>query len=115
MSKVESSVVDDIDDDIIVGDRDESELSKVVNTLLNEKWRRRKTRLNKRAIAKLTTIDILSQIYDIKFLRDWVDNYTEYVTSIDGRGRQEIVDITKYSIDKEMNRDKMLMEHLGRR
>lgn len=110
-----SSIIDDIDNELVVGEPEKSELAKVVEILLNEKWKRRKTRLRSRLVAKLTTIDTLAQIYDIKFLKYWVDAYTEYVTSTDGKGREEIVDITKYTLDKEISREKQMMEHLGRR
>ena len=109
------SVTDDLDDSIIRGETQKSDLANVVEMLLNDLWRRRKTRLRDRSTSKLTTLDTLAQIYDIKFLQLWIDGYTEYVTSIDGQGRSEIVDITKYSIDKEGERDKMLMEALGKR
>lgn len=114
-SKIRSSVVDDVDDEIIVGEPDKSELSKVVDTLLNEKWKRRKTRLRPRQTSALATLDTLAQIYDIPFLLQWVDGYTEYLTSEGGMGRQEIVDITKYTLDKEVSRQQALLEGLGKR
>jgi hypothetical protein len=116
MSKKDnSSIVDDLDDELIVGEHEKSELAKVVETLLNEKWKRRKTRLRPRLVGALTTLDTLAQIYDIEFLKQWVDGYTEYVTSTDGKGREEIVDITKYTLDKEVNRQQQLINDLGRR
>jgi len=109
------SIDEDLEDEIIKGQEEKSELAKVVEILLNEKWKRRKTRLRNRTIPALTTIDTLAQIYDVKFLQVWIDGYTEYVTSTDGKGRQEIVDITKFTIDKESQRDKAMIEAMGRR
>lgn len=110
-----STIDEDLEDEIIGGQEEKSELAKVVETLLNEKWKRRKTRLRNRTIPALTTVDTLAQIYDVKFLQYWIDGYTEYVTSEGGKGRQEIVDITKYTIDKETQKHKDMMEALGRR
>jgi hypothetical protein len=110
-----ATIDEDLEDDIIKSEEEKSELAKVVEILLNEKWKRRKTRLRDRTIPALTTIDTLAQIYDVKFLQNWIDGYTEYVTSAGGKGREEIVDITKFTIDKESKRDKMMMEALGKR
>lgn len=110
-----SSIEDDIKNDMIQGNEEKSELAKVVETLLNEKWKRRKTRLRDRTIPSLTTIDTLAQIYDVKFLQYWIDGYTEYVTSEGGKGRQEIVDITKFTLDKETQKHKDMLEMMGRR
>ena len=110
-----SSIEEDIKDDIFKQDKDKTDLARVVEILLNEKWKRRKTRLRQRTIPSLTTLDTLAQIYNVQFLRFWIDGYTEYVTSIEGKGRTEIVDITKYSLDKQTERDKMVLDALGKR
>ena len=74
-----------------------SDFSKVVDILLNDNYKRRKTILNNRQVGKITTIDILSQIYDITFLKNWVNNFAEWRTSGDnGKGRQDIVEISKH-------------------
>jgi len=110
-----SAIEEDLKNDITFGEETKSELAKVVEILLNEKWRRRKTRLLKRTIPALTTIDTLAEIYNIKWLKHWIQGYTEYVTSTDGKGRQEIVDITKYTIDKEAKMNKDLMQLMGKK
>lgn len=94
---------------------EQSDLSKATELLLNEKWRRRKTNIRSRSSSALSTIDTIAQLYDVTFLKQWVDAYTEYVTSVDGKGRQDIVDITKFSIERQDQRQKELMEVLGRR
>lgn len=114
--EIKSSVEDDIPDEIIEKEKQEmSELAKIVEFLFNNLWKRRKTRLRQRSIAKLTTIDTLAQIYDVKFFQLWIDGYTEFTCSTEGKGRQEIVDITKFTIDKQTERDKVMLEAFGRR
>ena len=110
-----ASIIQDVEDKLIRGEQSKSDLTNVVEMLLNDLWKRRKTRIRDRSTPKLTTLDTLAQVYDIKFLQLWIDGYTEYVTSIDGKGRTEIVDITKYSIDKESEREKMMLDVLGKR
>lgn len=110
-----SSITDDLKDDIIRGEQAKSDLANTSELLLNEKWRKRKTILRDRTIPTLTTLETIADLYDVKWLRDWIDSYTEYVTSIDGRGRQDIVDIAKYSIDKETSMRKELLEAMGKR
>lgn len=110
-----SSIEDDLKDDIIWGEKTKTDLANTCELLLNEKWRKRKTRLRDRSISALTTLDTIADLYDVQWLRSWIDSYTEYVTSSDGKGRQEIVDIAKFSIERETNLRKELMEGLGRR
>ena len=108
-----TSVIDDIVS--MQNNNDTSDLSKVVNTLLNGDFFRRKTRLHKNIVGKLSALDTIANIWDIQFLKEWIPSYTEYLTSESGKGRQEIVDITKYTIDKEKQRNKEMMEMMGRR
>lgn len=100
-------------DDIRKEGKEKSDFSQVVETLLNDKYKRRKTILNdNRQVTKLTTIDVIAQIYDIGFLKQWVNNYAEWRTSGDkGKGRQDIVDISKAHYDeiREQNRELMGM------
>jgi len=103
------------DDDIIHNNESTSELSKVTEILLNEQWGRRKTNLSKRLISAISTLDTLSQLYDIDFLKTWIPLYCEYLTSIEGKGRQDIVDITKYRIDKEQDRYNDIMGLMNKR
>lgn len=110
-----SSISEDIKDDIIKGGETKTDLANTCELLLNEKWRKRKTRLRDRSIPALTTLETLAVLYDVEWLRSWIDSYTEYVTSEDGKGRQDIVDIAKYSIDKETTMRKEMMEFMGKR
>ena len=112
MPSIDPSVVDDIKP---VGDTI-SDLSKVVDILLNDKYKKRKTILSNRQVPSLTTLEVLAQLYDIEFLKHWVDSYGEWRTSGDGgKGRKDIVDITKFSLDREESRHNDMMNALGRR
>ncbi|MFX0132515.1 MAG: hypothetical protein ACFFDN_02595 [Candidatus Hodarchaeota archaeon] len=114
--KKESSVEEDlVQDQILKQEQSKTDLANTCELLLNEKWRRRKTILKGRYIADLTTLENIADLYEIQWLREWIDNFTEYVTSIDGKGRKDIVDIAKYSIDKADERQRELLDVLGRR
>jgi hypothetical protein len=110
-----SSITDDLKDEIIKGQEQKTDLANTCELLLNEKWRKRKTRLRERSIPALSTLETLADLYEVKWLREWIDSYTEYVTSSDGKGRQEIVDIAKYSIDKETDMRREMFEMMGKR
>ncbi len=93
-----------------------SDLAKVSELLLDNKFRRRKTILNRDVmVGAITTLDVIGQIYDIQFLKDWVPSYCEYLTSNKGQGRRDIVDITKFSIDRENQARVDMMNALGKR
>lgn len=110
-----SSIEDDLRDDILKGGETKTDLANTCEILLNDKWRKRKTRLRDRSTPTLTTLETIAEICDIEWLKEWINNYTEYVTSIDGRGRQDIVDIAKYSIDKENDARREMLNALGKR
>jgi hypothetical protein len=107
--------VDEDLDEIVGAKKEQSDFARVTEILLNDLWKRRKTRLRGRVIPALTTIDVIAQLYDVTFLQEWIDGYTEYVTSENGQGRKEIVDITKFSIDKQTEQNKAMIEMFGRR
>jgi len=103
-------------DDITNADNPPSDFSKVVDILLNDNYKRRKTILNNRQVAKITTIDILSQIYEIDFLQSWIENYAEWRTSGDnGKGRNDIVDISKHQYAEMKEQREELMSVLRSR
>ena len=103
-------------DDITVGGEAPSDFSKVVDILLNDEYRRRKTILGTNQVSTLTTLDVIAQIYDIPLLKDWVENYAEWRTSGDsGKGRQDIVEISKYHYAQAEDQRKELMGMLGKR
>ena len=102
-------------EDILTDSKDETDLAKVVDILLNSRHKRRKTILRNRQVSSLTTMDVLAQIYDIPFLKQWVDNYTEWRTSGDGgQGRKDIVDITKFSIERQNRMQDRVLDAMQR-
>ena len=103
------------DDDMHPVGEHHSDLSKVTEILLNEKWKRRKTILKIRIISALTTLETIANIWNVEFLKNWIPTYTEYLTSGDGRGRQDIVDITKFSIENESKRQDRIVDMMGKR
>lgn len=111
-----SAIEEDLKDEVLKeSEEHKTDLANTCELLLNEKFRKRKTRLRQRSTSALSTIETIANLYDITFLKEWVNNYTEYVTSIDGKGRQEIVDIAKYSIDKQKDMNMEILQSLGRR
>lgn len=103
------------DDDIQNIQREKSDLSKVTELLFNSKWFRRKTILKPRLISALATLDTISKIWDVQFLKNWIPTYAEYLTSTEGRARQDVVDITKFRIDQDNKHQERIMELMGRR
>jgi hypothetical protein len=106
------SIIDDLKH---IEEDNKSDLSKVVDILLNDSYFRRKTRANRRLINSLTLVDTMSQIWDIEFFKTFIPTFTQYLTSQDGKARQEIVDITKYTLDKEREFRSDVMQSMGRR
>lgn len=107
-----SSVMDDMGKD---EKRSEvSDFSKTVEILLDSKHKRRKTILNNnKQVALITSLDVIAQLYDITFLKQWIDNYAEWRTSGDkGKGRQDIVDISKFHYAEMQKRDDQIFNLL---
>lgn len=107
----DSSVVDDV---IIKDNGHESDFSKVVKILLDDNYKRRKTILRDTAqVTKINTLDVISQIYDIQFLKRWINGFAEWRTSGDGgKGRQDIVDISKFHYVENKARDQEIFNVL---
>jgi len=112
MADKQPAVVNDL---IPVNSDKKSDLSNVVDILLNDDYSKRKTILAKKQIATLTTLDVLGQIYDIQFLKEWVQSYSEWRTSSEGQGRKDVVDITKFRLEQEDKRQQELLNAMGRR
>ena len=104
----QTSVTDDIKH--VIG-KDESDYSKVADLLLNEKFKRRKTVLgNARQVGLLSALDTISQLYDIPFLKQYIDFYAQWLTSIDARGRNDIVDISKFRFEEQEKYNSQILE-----
>ena len=112
--------MDDIEDTSVLDDikkehKDKSDHEKTVETLMNEKYKRRKTNLQERQVSLITTLDVIAQLYDIDFLKNWVDWYTEFKTSVGGKGRDDIVKISIYKGEQLEKQNAELMKMLGGR
>ena len=103
------------DDDLRNLSEKESDLSKVTDILLNDLYDKRKTILTSRQIAPLTTLYTIAKIWDVEFLLSWIPNYCKYMTSKDGKGRSDIVEITKHRLDIEQQRERNMLEAMGNR
>lgn len=83
--------------------------------MLNNRYKRRKTILSNQQVSVLTTLDVISQLYDIPFLKEWVDYYAEWRTSGDGgKGREDIVEISKYHYAQQEQQQQQLIDALGK-
>lgn len=104
-----------IDEDMVREKQSPSDLANITRLLLDSQFPRRKTILGKFRMTPITTLDTIAQLYDISFLKLWIPSYCEYVTSEDGKGREQIVDITKFSIEREDQQRKRMEDILGNR
>jgi len=115
MSTTNNENITSIDDDIHHDGKEPSDFTQAVSLLSGKKHKRRLTILNEYQIPFLTSLDVIAQVYDIPFLKSWVDNYTEYRTSLNGIGRTQIVDIAKFRHDEnEKNANRMFELMRGR-
>jgi hypothetical protein len=105
-SDITSSVLDDVRG----VEQSQTDFAKAIDMLMNDNYPRRKARFDRNTISDLTVLDTIAQIYEIDFLRQFISTFSQYTTSIEGKGRQEVVDIAKYSIDRQ---DKMHQDILG--
>ena len=104
------------DRDVIPVENDVSTtIDRTSELLMDKRYRRRKTVLNKYVATAISTLDTIAKLWDIQFLRSWIPAYCEYLTSIEGRGRKDIVDIAKYSIDRETEARKEWIDAMGKR
>lgn len=72
--------------------------------MLNDQFPKRKTVISKRNVGIIATISTLAQLYDVKFFKMWLPEYTDYsVSGSDGRGRKDVVEICKNLFGKRLN------------
>jgi len=104
------------EDDIQNVERDNaSDLNKVSELLMDDRFKRRKTIIDERQISSLTTLDTIGMIYDIEFINNWIPSYLEYRTSKGGEGRKQIVDIAQSMMNRNQERFDNVLEVLGKR
>jgi hypothetical protein len=56
--------------------------------------------LDKTEFWGLNKLYLISEIYDVPFLKKFIINYLEIRVSVEGQGRKDIVEITKRSAQK---------------
>lgn len=109
--KGETAIEDDIQKDTTA---EKSDYKEALDLLFNDKFKRRKTILNNEQVHLITTMDVIAQIYDIPFLKSWIDWYGEWRTSGDGGiGRSDIVEISKYRHAEETARFEDIFQLMG--
>jgi len=95
--------------------KEDSDHSKTATILMDERFKRRKTFLdNNRQVGLINTLDVIAQLYDIPFLKKYVDGYMELLTSIGGKGRKDIVDISKFRFAEQEKYRNQLLELANR-
>ena len=108
----QTSVLTDLKEQV---KKEDSDYSKVTELLLNDSFGRRKTIILSDKQAKiLTSLDVIAQIYDIPFLKNYIEWYTQYLTSVGGKGRQDIVDISKFKFAEQEKMNNRILELMGR-
>ena len=104
------------EDDIRVPtDPDNSDMSRVSELLLDNRFKRRKSNISERVISVLATLDTIAMKYDIDFLKQWIPAYLGYRTSKDGEARKQITDIAQSMINQQNERFDRVMDIMGRR
>ena len=98
-----------------VVDNNVSDIARVSELLLDDRFGRRKSRIEKRHVATLATLDNIGVIYDIPWLERWIPYFLQYNTSVDGEGRRDIVGIAQAGLQRESERFDRMMDMMGKR
>lgn len=94
----------------------DSDLIKSLNILVNEKFLEGKTILDNRQVTAISLMYMYGQIYDIPFLKDFVETWTRYrISGDDGRGRKEIIEIAKAIQQALLEKDNKFIDALNKR
>lgn len=102
-----------IQDTLIEEEESPSDTWKAIELLMNNRFKRRKTILDSlQQVKVITTLDVISQLYDIQFLKLWIRYFGEWRTSNEGQGRTDIVDIFKFSEMTRQNERAEMMDLL---
>jgi hypothetical protein len=83
--------------------------------LVDDKFLEGKTVLNNRQVTGITMMNWAAQVYDIPFLREFVDKWSRYRISGDnGRGRDEIIKIAQAIQTQQNLEHEHLKELMGK-
>ena len=92
-----------------------SDISRVSELLLDNRFGRRKSRIEKRVVSVISTLDSISVIYGIEWLQKWIPYYLEYSTSVDGEARKDIRAIAEAGLQRNEERFDRMIDMMGKR
>ena len=92
------SVLDDVNQPF----SEESDFSKVVDLMLNPRYRNLKSVIKAGNVHWIAYANMLGQVYDVEFLKGYVEQWLELQVSVKGRGRDDIVNISKFQYGHDL-------------
>lgn len=98
------SILDDTFTDMDEETQSEGEnLTEILKAWLDDAYIHAKTRLNQNQIIALTILKTLSEKYNVKCIKELIDNFVRYKLSEGGQSSKELVEILKSRTDVEMD------------
>jgi len=94
-------------------DRKKSDYQRTIELLMNDDYQRRKTNVSPQQVSIINTLDVIAQLYEIDFLKLWVDGFGQWRTSVSGKGREDIVKIGMAQYEQMEKHNQELMNMLG--
>jgi len=77
------------------------ELANIIRAWLDDKYIHAKTRLNEKQIIALTILKTLSEKYNVRCIKELIDNFVRYKLSEGGKSSEELVEILKSKISSD--------------
>ena len=115
--KIKKDIPTSVNDDINKGvqfvnkSSNESEIGKSIDILQNPKRPETTTILSHQQVNALVLMNWVANVYDVPFFKNYVEKYPLYkISSQDGRGRKESIEIAKSLQLNNDERDRKLME-----
>ena len=98
------SILDDTFTDMDEETQSEGEnLTEILKAWLDDAYIHAKTRLNQNQIIALTILKTLSEKYNVKCIKELIDNFVRYKLSEGGQSSKELVEILKSRTDVEID------------
>ena len=82
---------------------DAENLSEIIKAWLDDKYIHAKTRLNQNQIIALTILKTLAEKYNVRCIKQLIDNFVRYKLSEGGQSSKELVDILKARTEVEVD------------
>lgn len=79
----------------------------------NENLPKKTLLLNSRQAHAFATLWSIAEENDITFLKNWLTNNAEWLVSVKGEGRKNIVEVSKFKGEQAMNSYNRLIEAMG--